>query len=80
MKVRFWTSVAIFALFGLTACKDKKAAEARYIGAEWFGIRVKFLDIELITPYLIAIPHGIAIDKLFKSTAPNSKTPTTFGC
>jgi hypothetical protein len=61
MKVRFWTSVARFAL-GLAAWKDKKAVEARYIGAEWFGIRVKFHDYELITPYLIAIPYGIAID------------------
>jgi hypothetical protein len=61
MKVRFWTSVARFAL-GLAAWKGKKAAEARYIGAEWFGNRVKFHDYELITPYLIAIPPVIAID------------------
>ncbi|MDR3266195.1 MAG: hypothetical protein LBT24_01310 [Tannerella sp.] len=59
MKVRFWTSVARFAL-DLAAWKGKKAAEARYIGAEWFGNRVKFIDVELITPYLA---YGIAIDK-----------------
>jgi hypothetical protein len=62
MKVRFRTSVAHFAL-GLAAWKDKKVVEARYIGDEWFGNRVIFLDFELITPYLIAIPYGIAIDK-----------------
>jgi hypothetical protein len=59
MKVRFWTSVVLLALFGLAARKENKAVEARYIDDEWFEIRVKFLDVELITPYLIAI----AIDK-----------------
>jgi hypothetical protein len=61
MKVRFLTSVAHFAL-GLAAWKEKKAVEARYIGAEWFEIRVKFHDIELITPCLIAIDKVVQID------------------
>jgi hypothetical protein len=42
MKVRFWTLVALFALFGLTACKEKKVVEAEKIVKEWIGKTIAF--------------------------------------